>query len=170
MTKGTPLAYLAGPALFSPEAGRLYAEMKKMCARHGLDGRSPLDDVALDAATIRQLNQAKIRAADCVLADVGPFRGPNADDGTAWEMGYAEALGKLVVPYTTDRRTYLDRAVWFLGAVRHLEGAPWEDMSGQAVEDFGLTCNLMLSAGPVPVQPDFESAAKLAARLLRIGK
>jgi hypothetical protein len=28
----------------------------------------------------------------------------------------------------------------------------------------------MLSAGPVPVQPDFESAAKLAAQRLRVGK
>ncbi len=162
--------YLAGPGLFAPDAAGRYAEMKRICARYGLEGASPLDDVAMDAAIIRQLNMAKIRSVRAVLADVSPFRGPNADDGTAWEMGYAEALGKIVVPYTTDRRPYLERAVWFLGAARHLEGAPWEDMSGQAVEDFGLTCNLMLAAGPHPVQPDFESAVKLAARHIKIGK
>lgn len=165
-----PLVYLAGPGLFAAEAARLYAELKRICTRYGLEGVSPLDDVAMDAATIRQLNMAKIRSTKAILADVSPFRGPNADDGTAWEMGYAEALGKIVVPYTADRRAYLERAVWFLGAARRLEGAPWEDMSGQTVEDFGLPCNLMLAAGPLPVQPDFESAVKLAARRIQIGK
>jgi hypothetical protein len=33
------------------------------------------------------------------------------------------------------------------------------------VEDFGLVDNLMLTAGPVAVQPDFESAVRVAAGL-----
>jgi nucleoside 2-deoxyribosyltransferase len=42
-----------------------------------------------------------LRSADVVVAVCD---GPTADDGTAWEIGYAVAAGKVVYALRTDRR------------------------------------------------------------------
>lgn len=44
-----------------------------------------------------------------MLADLEPFRGSKPDSGTAFEMGYTLALGKLVYTYPSDTGTYAER-------------------------------------------------------------
>lgn len=156
-----PAVYLAGPAVFHPAAAHIFDYLKEVCARHGLIGISPLDSPA-DPAAIRRANVEKIRGCRAVIACISPFRGAGADPGTAWEMGYAEALGKPVVAWCEDARPYIERVPHDPDA----DGRPFCRQHGMLVEDFGLLDNLMLTAGPHPVQPDFEAAVVLTVRLL----
>ncbi|MCR6632750.1 MAG: nucleoside 2-deoxyribosyltransferase [Magnetospirillum sp.] len=162
--------YLAGPAVFHPAAKAVFEYLVEVCAKHGLAGITPelgdLDLSALDnagkAAAIRAQNVDKIRAADGVIACISPFRGPGTDAGTAWEMGFAEALGKPVVAWSEEAGDYRSR----VPADPDGQGTFWCRQHGMIVEDFGLTENLMLAAGTHPVQPDFEAAVKLARELV----
>lgn len=171
MTKSS--VYLAGPAVFHPAAKALFEYLVEICDTNGLTAITPeigtLDLSTLDpagqAAAIRRLNLDKIQAADVVIACISPFRGPGADAGTAWEMGYAEALGKPVVAWCEDTAAYLSR----VPADADDQGRVWCRQHGMIVEDFGLVDNLMLTAGPHPVQPDFETAVKLAKSLAERG-
>ncbi|MGE5547125.1 MAG: nucleoside 2-deoxyribosyltransferase [Solirubrobacterales bacterium] len=163
--------YLAGPAIFHPAAKALLDYLRETCSKHGLEAITPLDGTVSDvgedaealeqARAIRQANVDKIRVCDVVIACTSPFRGPGADAGTAWEMGYAEALGKPVIPWCEDTNQYLAR----VPHDRDDDGRVFCLQHGMLVEDFGLSDNLMLTAGIIPVQPDFETAVRLAASL-----
>ena len=165
-----PKIYLAGPAVFHPAAKALFTYLKEICAEHGLEAVSPLDGEnhwaclapAQQAAAIRQANVDKIRACDAIIACISPFRGPGADAGTAWEMGYGEALGKPVLSWCEDSRPYLER----VESQRDDDGRSFCQQHGMIVEDFGLVDNLMLTAGPLPPVADFTDAVKQAAALL----
>lgn len=162
--------YLAGPAVFHPAAKAVFEFLVDVCARHGLTAITPqtedgafagLDHAAM-AAAIRARNVAKIHAADAVIACISPFRGPGADAGTAWEMGFAEALGKPVVAWSEEPGDYRSR----VPADPDAAGVFWCRQHGMIVEDFGLSDNLMLAAGGQPVQGDFEAAVRLMVALL----
>jgi nucleoside 2-deoxyribosyltransferase len=106
-----------------------------VCARYGLDGRYPLDaDVdatALPEARAWALFDAMVEMLDrCdgVIANLTPFRGPSADVGTAWELGYAAGRGLPVFAYTA--------------ALAHYGARVTPD--GLMIEDFDLADNLML--------------------------
>ena len=162
--------YLAGPAVFHPAARQVFEYLVELCGKHGLTAITPeVDEQALtaldkaeQAAWIRAQNVSKIRAADAVIACISPFRGPGADAGTAWEMGYAEALGKPVVAWSEEPGDYRSR----VAADADPKGTYWCRQHGMIVEDFDLTDNLMLTAGPHPVEKDFEAAVKAVAALL----
>ena len=42
-------------------------------------------------------------AADAIIANLTPFRGPGADAGTVYELGYMAGRGKLASPTATIR-------------------------------------------------------------------
>lgn len=54
---------------------------------------------------IYRWNLAALKNSDIVVAVID---GSDADSGTAWEMGYATALGKRVIAIRTDFRSYSD--------------------------------------------------------------
>lgn len=162
--------YLAGPTVFHADATARYDSLKSLCRSLGFEGVAPIDGEAegemtaapSSASAIRAANLEKIRRAAVVLADITPFRGPGADDGTAWEMGYGEALGKIIAPYSDNAaRTYASQITAKPGADGVLR-----DENGSMVEDFGLPANLMLAAGPLPVSETPAQALMLAAALL----
>lgn len=124
--------YLAGFDVFAPDAQERGARMKMLCAEHGFIGLYPLDNDADTAEEIYRGNLALIRQADFVAANVNPFRGCEPDSGTAFEIGYAAALGKPVWCYLSDARTMREK----LGET---------DEHGFSVENFGSPLNLMLS-------------------------
>ena len=41
-------------------------------------------------------------AADAIIANLTPFRGPSADAGTVYELGYMAGRGKLCLGYCND--------------------------------------------------------------------
>ncbi|MFX6778571.1 nucleoside 2-deoxyribosyltransferase, partial [Acinetobacter baumannii] len=70
-----------------------------ICARHGVTGHYPLDNVVDLSApgaslTIFKSNEAMMDAADAIIANLTPFRGPSADAGTVYELGYMAGRGK----------------------------------------------------------------------------
>ena len=101
--------YLAGPDVFLPDAVEIGRRKAAICARHGLTGLYPLDNAvdlsAADASlAIFKGNEAMMDAADAIIANLTPFRGPSADAGTVYELGYMAGRGKLCFAYSNDPR------------------------------------------------------------------
>ena len=140
--------YLAGPDVFLPGAACRAEALKRICGRNGLVGVSPLDglpgerpNAAPDPPTIARRNEAHIQRCDAVLANLTPFRGPGADPGTVYEIGYARALGRPVFGYAGVAADYATRVRALPGSVQT------RDADGLEIEDFGLFENLMISCG-----------------------
>lgn len=95
-----------------------------------------------------------IHECDIVIANLSPFRGPEPDSGTVWEVGFAQGLGKKVLAYSTDMRTLKEKTQAILNL-----GDASRDTSGMAIEDFGLTHNLMFAH--CVVASNFEACLKL---------
>lgn len=141
--------YLAGFDVFLPDAVAHGERLKALAAAHGFEGLYPLDNtapaglsgVAL-AQWIYQANVAMIQRADLVMANLNTFRGAEPDSGTAFEVGYAIALGKPVWGYTSQAGSVREQVAVGVAAD---DAARAVDARGFTVEDFGLNLNLMLA-------------------------
>ncbi len=93
--------YLAGPDVFLPDAVEIGRRKAAICA-------APRRDRALSRSTTRSISppptprcrssgaiEAMMDAADAIIANLTPFRGPGADAGTVYELGYMAGRGKL---------------------------------------------------------------------------
>lgn len=140
-----PTVYLAGPEVFFPDSIRLDVDWQKkaILADHGFVGLAPFDNsLDLEAADnpaqlIYDTNLALMEQAAGLIANLTPFRGPSADAGTIYELGYMIALGKPAVGFSVcgtpyNRRVSPESMVCSMGA---------------AIEPFGLGDNLMLDCG-----------------------
>ena len=101
--------YQAGP-LFTAAEIRWHQDLKQQLTIAGYDVQWPGDFFTLGeidafgAAApkfIMERDRVAIEACDTVLALLD---GPQVDDGTAWEIGYAYAKGKPVIGIRTDFR------------------------------------------------------------------
>ena len=54
-------------------------------------------------------NEHLIKTCDILVANITPFRGPSADVGIAYEMGFAHAIGKKVFAYTNITEPFAER-------------------------------------------------------------
>jgi nucleoside 2-deoxyribosyltransferase len=139
--------YLAGPDVFLPQPLEMARRKKQLCARYGLTGLFPLDNKidpkAKDASLeIFRSNETLMKKADAIIANLTPFRGPSADAGTVYELGYMAACGKLCLGYSNDPALYVDRVARFTAVERcddHLI-----DAEQLTVENFSLPDNLMM--------------------------
>jgi len=151
--------YLAGPEVFLPNALEIGTAHKHLCADYGFEGLFPLDNTITGshpkeiAEAIRYANTMMIHTCDIVIANLSPFRGPEPDSGTVWEVGFAQGLGKKVVAYSTDLRTLKEKTQSILTL-----GDANCDTLGMAIEDFGLTHNLMFSQNVIA--SSFEECLK----------
>ena len=139
--------YLAGPDLFVHDAVNIGRRKVELCARHGLIGLYPLDNAIDPAAKDTSLriyrgNENMMMEADAIIANLTPFRGPGADAGTVYELGYMAGRGKLCLGYSNDPSSYADRMRKF-SDVNSRDGR-LIDALGLTVEDFGLSDNLMM--------------------------
>ncbi|KAA0071512.1 nucleoside 2-deoxyribosyltransferase [Tardiphaga sp. P9-11] len=139
--------YLAGPDVFLPNADEIGRQKVALCKRYGAHGFFPLDNAidlsASDASRqIFHANEAMMNHCDIIIANLTPFRGPSADAGTVFELGYMAGHGKLCFGYCNDPTLYLDR-VRRMTEVTDSEGPP-VDANGLSVENFGLADNLMM--------------------------
>lgn len=145
--------YLAGPDVFLPDAPARAAALKSICAHHGHIGVSPLDapsDIPPawrnlpEARFIALCNEAHIRACDAVIANLTPFRGPSADVGTVFEIGFMRALGRPVFGWSNQAADFFARTSAFAGGVAADAAGLWRDGEGMLLEAFGLHDNLMI--------------------------
>ena len=143
--------YLAGPDVFAPDAAARAARKKALCIQHGFHGLHPLD-TPLPAGephavglAIYRANRAMMDAADAIIADLTPFRGPSADPGTVFELGLMAGLGRPVFGYSTAVALFADRTRRSCPGARLDPARGWLDSDGMLIEDFGMTDNLMIA-------------------------
>ncbi|PKU23488.1 nucleoside 2-deoxyribosyltransferase [Telmatospirillum siberiense] len=149
----TARIYLAGPEVFLPDARRLGEAKRALCGAHGMVGVFPLDgEIDLGGLSPRaqgraiyQADVAMMRRCDLIIANLTPFRGPSADVGTTFELGFMTALGKPALAYSNCARNFTDRlsAADPRGAHRRADGQ-LADGNGLAIEEFDMFDNLML--------------------------
>src|ERR1700726_4575716 len=140
--------YLAGPDVFLPDAVDIGKRKAAICARHGAHGLYPLDN-AVDLAAgdaslaIFKGNEAMMDAADAIIANLTPFRGPSADAGTVYELGYMAGRSKLWLGYSNDPASYADRVARIREIKKRADGQ-MVDSGGLTVENFDQIDNLMI--------------------------
>jgi nucleoside 2-deoxyribosyltransferase len=150
--------YLAGPDVFFPQPVLWASGKKTICDRYGLIGVSPLDDLNEEEPTewatfplwhrIALRNEAHIRSCQGLIANLTPFRGPSADVGTVYEVGFARAQGLVIFGYATTTEAFLPRTLRALGdEAKAARDGTWHDGDGLLVEQFGLFDNLMIEGG-----------------------
>ena len=152
MSDSKPKVYLAGPEVFHADARAIGARKKEVCTRYGLEGLFPLDnevevpddaEPAAIAAHIYAANIDLVKKADGIVANVSPFLGALADDGTAFEIGYGVARGIPIALYDNGTGCTSTKASEFAQAAPQLRD------SKVTAEDFQLPVNLMLSIAAV---------------------
>jgi len=146
---------------------RLSEVSEKLSANSLKDERGSI----AEAAYIRSANMDLIRSCDAIIANMTPFRGPSMDVGTAYEMGVGAALNKIVVGYTTDPRSFVEKVQAACKVVRGNDGR-LRDEQGMAVEEFGhgdvrLVDNLMMACGVEKLCASEEEAIKVALEIFK---
>ena len=151
--------YLAGPDIFRPDVETWAASCRELCRRYGFEPLLPIDHGETVPERIFQANLDMIRKAQIVAANLDPFRGAEPDSGTAFELGYALALGKKICGYVTRLDTLAGRVETAEG--RSIQPAPdtgrLSDRHGMRIEDYGLPCNLMLAVPTHIVEGGLEA-------------
>ncbi|GBQ69188.1 nucleoside 2-deoxyribosyltransferase [Ameyamaea chiangmaiensis NBRC 103196] len=188
-----PRIYLAGDLVFRPQAEAVFARLKTIAARFGLDGVAPFDGQAdvkglapgFDTImTIVKADRALMDQCDAGLFCLDPFRrSADMDPGTAVEIGYMFAHGRPLEGYTTDGRSYPDKvAAYWQTAWRvqlrsrqdtgDIGSGALEDGDGVLAHSEGMLQNGMtegfirLSGGDVAVAPTLEESFAVAAERL----
>lgn len=146
---GTLRVYLAGFDVFRIDAVDHGAYLKDLCRKAGyvgiyrFDNEAPSNLGPVDkAAWICRANIDAIRSADMVMANLNDFRGRGEpDSGTAFEVGFAAALGKPIWAYRSHARSLVEQIAETSDALSSLPMCAL----GYVVEDFGLSVNLMLA-------------------------
>jgi nucleoside 2-deoxyribosyltransferase len=152
--------YLAGPEVFRPDAYAEGERLMALCEAAGMQGLYPLQiEGEPTSGQIRRRCIALIDEADALVANISPFRGSHMDPGTAFEIGYAEAVGKPVFLWSGDTRVMAER-------IPAAPGQKGRDAEGWLIEDFGKTENLMIVPDGAQVFPSAEAAIAEASRVL----
>ena len=163
--------YLAGPDVFLPGALAVGERKRALCRDHGFEGLFPIDPeegIQADPAAIFRANCRRMREADGGLFNLTPFRGPSADAGTVFELGFLFALGKPVHGYASRGGLYADRVARAPGPPTPQTTDP-VDPDGYAIENFGLSDNLMIvraiveAGGSMTVVEEEKGGLSLAA-------
>lgn len=153
--------YLAGPDVFHRTPLELAARKKELCHRYGFEGLFPLDNMLeLDGLSpyaqglaISAANEKLMRACDVIIANMTPFRGPNTDSGTAYEIGFMRALGKPVLAYMNlypardgqEAFPHHRRVQEYYGQLgKRPDGSLEDPRHHMQVENFNMADNLML--------------------------
>lgn len=147
--------YLAGPEVFLPNARDVLDAKAAMTRAYGFEPICPGDIFIEPAPTLHEfglkisaVDEGMMNAADGVIANLTPFRGIAADPGTAFELGYMCAQGKLVAAYTNNAANHFDRTTdYYNGAVREAQDGRKRGPDGMSLENFDMIENLMLHGG-----------------------
>lgn len=142
-----PKVYIAGPEVFLPNAKEHAAMQRELCHTynciplHPADNSLHLENSNYETATQIYLGNIKqIKDCDIVIANCNPFRSPCViDDGTAYELGFGNALGKISYGYITKLEPLAEKTK------RHFSTI---DPEGYLVfDDFTTSINLMMQCG-----------------------
>ncbi len=139
--------YIAGFDVFSDDAIKIGNEYKVICESYGFEGLYPLDNDLEGSKEIFNGNIGLINQCDIIVANLNNFRGQTMDDGTAFELGYGLASGKILYGY-------IDSDIDMVSKIGY------KDKDGYNVENFGKSRNLMIAESTTIVEGDFEDCVK----------
>jgi nucleoside 2-deoxyribosyltransferase len=147
--------YLAGPDVFLPNAVEHAEVQRNLCLKYGFIPIHPMDNNIGDifneyriAMKIQRADCQQVRECDIVVANCNPFRGACMDDGTAYELGYGNALGKKSYGYLGDCRALNRRIISMFPCVEK-DGKILDKDGFELTCDFGTKINLMMECGMV---------------------
>ncbi len=147
--------YLAGPEVFLYNAVEHAEVQRELCRQYGFIGLHPMDnniegmDSTYTTATKIYCGDVRqVRECDIVVANCNSFRGLLIDDGTSYELGFCNGLGKPSYGYIRDSRSYNQRAI-DTGVAAHDpgEGTFVDNQGYLLVDDFTTLINLMMQCG-----------------------
>ena len=97
--------YIAGP-LCTKEDRAFLEKLNKICKELGFDTFLPHRDAGLfkDLKDIQYISKRDVEELYKCNVLIGVLDGICVGSGTAWEMGYFQALGKKVIGLKTDRK------------------------------------------------------------------
>lgn len=123
------------------EAGRLFPT----------DPQAQLEKLPTEALRCAMLiylsNLRYIRQCDIIVANCNAFRGALVDDGTAYELGLGQALGKLTYGYIETALPETQKIVQRYPCTIQPNGVPIDQDGYLVADDFGTAVNLMLECG-----------------------
>jgi nucleoside 2-deoxyribosyltransferase len=88
-----------------------------------------------------------IRESDIVVANCNSFRGALIDDGTAYELGFGNALGKPSYGYIQEAIPAVQNITKRYPHTLRGDGTPIDRDGYLVVDDFGTSINLMMEGG-----------------------
>ncbi len=128
----TPEVYIAGP-LFTPGQRQMLEAIDALCREIGFATYLPHRDAGVfdRDGDSRPFFEGDLRALQRAALVVAVLDGCDVDSGTAWELGYAYALGRPLVGYLTDVRIARPRAQLNPMIFNALTGLAtrWEDLA-----------------------------------------
>ena len=97
--------YIAGP-LCQEEEREFLEKIDELCRELGFKTFLPYRDVGIlrDVKDFKKISKRDVEELDKCDVMVGILNGICVGAGTAWEMGYFQALGKKVIGLKTDRK------------------------------------------------------------------
>jgi len=186
-----PVVYLAGPLALAKDAKHIGHGLRMLCWEHGLDALWPSerylyhpDEVSFDGNPIdvAEISHRSvflhIEAAAAVIADISPFRGPQMDPTTAFEIGVAAAWKKPVFAWTSAqvpasrrpghrRPSLFFERVFASGDARRARDGHWRDEQGDLIENLELVESAPIACSVEPVFCSAEEAIRCCAEYLR---
>ncbi len=165
--------YLAGPDVFRSEEGiaTTFTQLKQLAEQYGFIGCSPLDtnldEISRNPHAVNEKralgeaifvgNDRLLQECDVIIANLVPFRGACADDGTSWELGCGFAHGKRLYGYTPYAHTpFPERVKKYYPTAGETEFPEVEDFDGH--ENLMLEYSILHSGGILA--PTFEDCLK----------
>ena len=149
--------YLAGPDVFRAEkqVQEVSKALKEISARYDQTAHFPLDsDMSPEGGDYKsqkfsyQIFSANVDLmdkSDVIIANIQPFRGPQMDDGTAFEVGYGYAKKKIIYGYSKTSDLKYPQVVDMFMKSLNKESADKISSEFPQVEDFGTNpVNLMI--------------------------
>jgi nucleoside 2-deoxyribosyltransferase len=88
-----------------------------------------------------------VRECDIVMANCNAFRGALVDDGTAYELGLGNGLGKPTYGYIETALPAVQNVLQRYPCTIQDDGVPRDRDGYLVVDDFGTAINLMLECG-----------------------
>jgi len=177
-----PKLYLAGPEVFLPNALENAEKQRALCHQYGFEPIHPMDnnvdpgkrDIGT-ALRIYLADVAQIHQCDIVVANCNPFRGVCMDDGTAYELGYGNALKKPSYGYIRELTPLFKRTARDYPCKPYKDGIDIDKDGYLVSEVFGNAINLMMQGGMMflkgsLVEGDFEKCLQAVRADLDSGK
>jgi nucleoside 2-deoxyribosyltransferase len=167
-----PRLYIAGPEVFLLNAAKNAENQKELCRQYGFVPLHPMDN-NLDlgdgdmktAMRIYGGDIGQIRQCDIVVANCNGFRGVCMDDGTAYELGFGNALGKPSYGHILEKMSLVSRTIRDYPYSTTPDGRSVDTEGYLVTDDFGTSINLMMQCGMMflggrLVEGDFEACLK----------